>query len=235
MLKKIIPNSNSRLINDILLPKARISESTQKKNTEQEFRKKLTKIYKDAESNINNLKVNAIAEGFEQGFLELITVMSSYFLDYQKVFHTLQKDIMDIIRKALEASTQQPDTILHLFDEWLNSQHLEGDVIYIVIPKRCHFLSSKISMKLESCWDGKVDISYSEDFCFIVKNNKHIIEFRPSDYFNSLLPYYNTTFKKSELENSCISEKAYSELIESMNNNLMAIKNKKTDMGNSND
>lgn len=228
MLKKITLSSPTHLINDVLLPKSVISESMKKCNAEKEFRKKIISIHKNAERNIEKLKVNAIVEGFELGFIELITVMSSYFIDYKKIFLMFQEDIMAMVREALEASIQQPGAILCLFDEWLSSQHLEGEVINIVIPEKCHSLSSKIVRKLETLWNGEINISYSDDFCFIFKNNKHVIEFRANDYFDSLLSYYKPTFNKEEYECLHISEKALSKLIDSLNQQYMAIKDKNT-------
>lgn len=235
MLKTITLNPKLPIINDVLLSKSVIAEKINKSDTEREFRKKLTRIYKDTEDNIDKLKINAIVEGFEQGFLEMISVMASYFTDYNKIYLSLQEDIMALIREALVASTEQPETILCLFDEWLAGQHLEGDILNVVLPEKCRFLSSKIMKKIESCWSGKIDISYSETFCFILKNNKHIVEFRAKDYFDALLPYYNPTLQKAKCENICLSDKALSNLIETLNQYQLTINNEDMDKENNYD
>ncbi|ELX1913362.1 hypothetical protein U9890_23220 [Escherichia coli] len=235
MLKTITLNSKLPIINDVLLSKSVIAEKINKSDTEREFRKKLTRIYKDTEDNIDKLKINAIVEGFEQGFLEMISVMASYFTDYNRIYLSLQEDIMALIREALVASTEQPETILCLFDEWLAGQPLEGDILNVVLPEKCRFLSSKIMKKIESCWSGKIDISYSETFCFILKNNKHIVEFRAKDYLDALLPYYNPTLQKAKCENICLSDKALSNLIETLNQYQLTINNEDMDKENNHD
>jgi len=145
-----------------------------------EARYRARKLIKEATEEAEQMRLHGFSEGYRDGVLASADTLLSYLDGGRELARQLHEEIRNATRVMLRESLDQPEAILTVLEDWLQSHSDTSDQqLQLKLPRSAQAWRGRVSALLEASWGPRVQVDYHDDPRFLLRCGNTVAEFDP--------------------------------------------------------
>jgi hypothetical protein len=157
-----------------------LAEQTRAFTTIKEARAYARRIVKQAQLHAEDIKQEAIQQGFSEGWQDSLSVIYQTLRDTKQLHIQIDHQLKQAVHEAMKNALVQPDIELQLLEDWLAATPQAPSTLHLVLPRRTQAQVPAIIRRVEETLQVTPTITMGNSDCVIIECGDQIFEFSPT-------------------------------------------------------
>jgi hypothetical protein len=164
----------------VIIRRKALEEQTRAHITIKEARAYARRIVKQAQVDAEAIKLEAMQQGFGEGWLDSLGVICQSLRELEGLHATVERDLKQAVHQTMDKGLADPNLELQLLENWVSAAPRTSSDINIVLPRRAQVHSATVSQRVVETMGVTPSISVGDGENVVIECGDQIFEFSPS-------------------------------------------------------